>query len=369
MKKTWSINIFSRVKHHHTLLCQNIGKRSARAISLSIIGIFVLGSFFTFAEVGYKAEAYVPTYSLYKNAVVRLTTSSNEALPYAQTDDNSHYLIGKTYRFTVTNTSHATLPSASEQKGVKDINFGATAAYLPGIHLDMAFTINARREQGTHNTFINALLNNDDLSYIQEENQCPPSEIENSLLVFSHRHASSSPVLSLFATPSHYQSLATRYGNKYNLPPDLIMAIMKTESNFNPHAVSSQQAIGLMQVVPTTAGEEVYSYLYGYAATPSTETLFHPENNILYGTTYLHLLNKRYFHKITNETSRQLCMIAAYNGGPGAVLRVFSNNMDTAAKRINAMTPDEVYTALSTGMPFAESRHYIDLVLRHVRNF
>ncbi|MFC1814544.1 murein transglycosylase domain-containing protein [Thermodesulfobacteriota bacterium] len=101
-----------------------------------------------------------------------------------------------------------------------------------------------------------------------------------------------------------------------------LYAIMKTESDFNPYALSHAPAFGLMQIVPATAGRDVSIYLEKEGL-PSDKFLFNPENNIKYGATYLHLLNYKYFKEINNPVSREYCVIAAYNTGAGNVLRTF----------------------------------------------
>ena len=171
------------------------------------------------------------------------------------------------------------------------------------------------------------------------------------------------------AQAGKYRDFVKRYAEKYNLASSLVLAIMHTESNFNPFAVSSRSAVGLMQVVPDTAGNEVYRYLMGTQGSPSIETLFSPEHNIRYGATYLHLLGQRYFGRVQNPSSRQMCMIAAYNGGPGAVLRLFAPEQDEALEKINSLTPSEVYAALTTEMPSEETRRYVEIVLARIRDY
>ncbi len=168
---------------------------------------------------------------------------------------------------------------------------------------------------------------------------------------------------------AQYARIVEVYAQKYNISQALIFAIMHTESNFNPYAVSRSNALGLMQVVPETAGEEVHNYLTGTRAVPSSQTLLTPDHNIRYGATYLHILSKNYFSAINNNTSRYLCMIAAYNGGPGAVLRVFDAQQSVAIAKINAMTSDEVHATLTAKMPSAESRKYVNVVLSHYYNY
>jgi membrane-bound lytic murein transglycosylase C len=171
------------------------------------------------------------------------------------------------------------------------------------------------------------------------------------------------------ANAGRYQGYISLYAEKYDLAAALMLAIMHTESNFNPFAVSPNQAVGLMQIVPDTAGNEVYRYLMGTHGTPSVETLFSPEFNIKYGATYLHLLGRRYFAGVINTASRQLCVIAAYNGGPNAVLRMFDPDPELALERINSLTAKEVYSALTTGMPSEETRRYVEIVMARLKDY
>ena len=168
---------------------------------------------------------------------------------------------------------------------------------------------------------------------------------------------------------SYYRKYVDYYAVKYKLDAPLIMAIMHTESNFNPFAVSKSNALGLMQIVPETAGVDVYAYLTGKRGRPSQATLLEAEYNIQYGITYLHLLNSTHFRQILDTASREMCVIAAYNGGPGAVLRVFDDDKEVAFATINSMAPDEVYEALTSKMPSLESRRYVETVLGHMKNY
>jgi membrane-bound lytic murein transglycosylase C len=161
------------------------------------------------------------------------------------------------------------------------------------------------------------------------------------------------------------EARAARYGVSRNL----IFAIIKTESDFNPFAVSSAPAFGLMQIVPESAGSDVHEFLHGGKGRPGRDFLFVPENNILYGTAYLHLLENRYLSGIHDPVSREYMTIAAYNTGPGNALRVFSRNRDRAKAAVNSMSPMEVYGRLKTGLPYAETRRYLDKVLAAKKDF
>ncbi|SBV97901.1 exported hypothetical protein [uncultured delta proteobacterium] len=164
----------------------------------------------------------------------------------------------------------------------------------------------------------------------------------------------------------HIEHAAKRFG----LSARLIYAIMRTESAFNPFAVSNAGALGLMQVVPDSAGGEVQAYLTGKVGKPTISMLFDPKNNIEYGSAYLHLLATRYFAGVTNATSRELCMIAGYNAGPRAVFRAFgTNDADAAVNAINALSPDELFTKLSRQMPAEETRQYVGKVIAALNSY
>ena len=55
--------------------------------------------------------------------------------------------------------------------------------------------------------------------------------------------------------PIEYSEYVYKYSKEYNVDPILVFAIIKAESNFNPDVVSSSKAIGLMQLMDTTAEE------------------------------------------------------------------------------------------------------------------
>ena len=94
-------------------------------------------------------------------------------------------------------------------------------------------------------------------------------------------------------------------GQRYELPPDLILAIIFTESRFDVAAESEKGAIGLMQLMPATASalaDELEVEWKGQ------QLLIDPEINILLGSFYLRQLLHRF-----NDLSTAL---AAYNVGP-----------------------------------------------------
>jgi len=166
-----------------------------------------------------------------------------------------------------------------------------------------------------------------------------------------------------------YRQLVTSAAKRFDVSQNLIYAIMKVESDFNPFAISSAMAVGLMQVVPATAGSDVYQYLHGKKGQPASKDLFVASTNITYGSAYLHLLGTRFLKGVTNPVSREYCMIAGYNGGAGTVLRTFDKDRKKAAQTINSLSPGEVYTTLRTDTPYAETRRYLGKVLEAKKQF
>jgi len=88
----------------------------------------------------------------------------------------------------------------------------------------------------------------------------------------------------------------------YQIPEELIRAVIFVESGFNPRAVSSANAKGLMQLVPATAQRM------------QVEDIFDPRQNIFGGTRYLRILANLFNGDLT-------LTVAAYNAGEAAVLR------------------------------------------------
>ncbi len=98
-----------------------------------------------------------------------------------------------------------------------------------------------------------------------------------------------------------YGSIIYREARKNNLPPELVAAMVHTESDFRRDLVSHKSAQGLMQIVPETAR------LLGI------RDPFDPEQNIAAGT--------KYFRYLLNRFNNETIALAAYNAGEGNVAR------------------------------------------------
>ena len=167
-----------------------------------------------------------------------------------------------------------------------------------------------------------------------------------------------------------YSQYVIAAANRYNLPPALIYGIIETESSFNPYAVSPANAYGLMQVVPATAGKDVYNLVKKKSGQPTKEVLFSPEHNIDIGSAYLYILQTRYLVKVTNKVSQEYSMISAYNGGTGNVLKAFDpNNRTTAMTKLNQTSSSGVYKILRYDHPRDESRYYLEKVTKAKKNY
>lgn len=173
---------------------------------------------------------------------------------------------------------------------------------------------------------------------------------------------------SLRRQAERYRPYVEKYAAQYNLSPDLIYAIIYTESDFDPDLISNRSAHGLMQVVPQTAGGEVHRWL-GREGRPSRSLLLQPETNIKYGTAYMHLLHTRYLNAVTDPQSREYCAIAAYNIGTAGMLRAFGTSHAQAFAAINAMSSDEVLQTLLKKLSSRETKAFLAKVLKSRERF
>jgi len=130
--------------------------------------------------------------------------------------------------------------------------------------------------------------------------------------------------------PLHYGSIVRGHAHNYDLEPALIAAVIYQESKFHADAKSDSGAIGLMQLLPSTAHGIA---LHTGGSKFRTDDLYNPEINVRYGAWYLRHLLDKYGDERT--------ALAAYNAG--------QDNVDR-------------WRARGEGIAFAETRAYVDRV-------
>lgn len=134
--------------------------------------------------------------------------------------------------------------------------------------------------------------------------------------------------------PTQYSEYVEKYSQMYNVPREVIYAIIKNESDFDPDAVSSKGAMGLMQLMP-----ETFEWICGKAEIPyDGEKITDPETNIRCGAYYLSFCYDQFLIWDT--------VYAAYNAGHGQVREWLKD--DEVSKNGHL-----------TNIPFAETEAYV----------
>lgn len=162
-----------------------------------------------------------------------------------------------------------------------------------------------------------------------------------------------------------YEDDIASFSTSFDIPVSVILAIIETESSFNPRAVSAVPAFGLMQLVPKTAGVDAYNLVYGSKKVVTPSYLFDQRNNLELGAAYFHILTNRYLKHIDNDLSRFYCAVASYNTGVGNLARTFTGNksISEAVTKINAMTPEQVYGYLLENLSASETKNYLKKIV------
>ena len=140
--------------------------------------------------------------------------------------------------------------------------------------------------------------------------------------------------------PQKYSEYVEKYAKESNIEKELIYAMIKAESHFKEDAISNKEAIGLMQILESTA-QEVAQELEKEV---TKEEILNPETNIQLGTKYLSKLIEKY----GNTT----IAVAAYNAGIG--------NVDSW---IEEGTIKKDGTDIEN-IPFKETNNYVRQILR-----
>lgn len=146
-------------------------------------------------------------------------------------------------------------------------------------------------------------------------------------------------IIKKYIYPYNYSEIVNEFSYKYNLDPFLVLAVIKTESNFNEEAESVKGAKGLMQIMDST-GEWIADKIGVNNFSPNM--LYEPEINIEFGCWYL--------NNLLNEFEDLSLALAAYNGGSGNVTKwlndpEYSNDGESL-----------------TYIPFKETKKYVDRV-------
>ncbi len=145
--------------------------------------------------------------------------------------------------------------------------------------------------------------------------------------------------------PTTYSEYVYKYSEENGVDPLLTFAIIKAESNFDNNTVSHKGAIGLMQLMPTTA-EEIAQKMG--MPVESEDILYNPEKNIQIGVSY-------YKNLLTKYKYSYLVALAAYNAGIGNVDKWIS---DGIIKQDGSNIEN---------IPFKETNNYVRKIVRDYR--
>jgi len=135
--------------------------------------------------------------------------------------------------------------------------------------------------------------------------------------------------------PIKYNEYVVKYSEEYNVPQDLIYAVIRTESSFDEKANSSAGAVGLMQIMPDT-----FDWISKHMDESYAEgAIYQPESNIKCGTFYLSYLYEKFGNWDT--------ALAGYNAGHGRVAEWLSDTRYT----------DDGITLKN--IPYTETNNYV----------
>ena len=146
--------------------------------------------------------------------------------------------------------------------------------------------------------------------------------------------------------PVAYESTIRLCARLNDIPPAYVASVILAESNYDPEAVSSANAQGLMQLLPETgewiAGKLGEEYAEG--------CLFDPETNLRYGCWYLSFLMRRYGRDMR-------CASSAYHAGQGNVDKWLQNP---------AYSDDGLTLAT---IPYDSTNTYVQRILKYYEKY
>jgi soluble lytic murein transglycosylase len=155
--------------------------------------------------------------------------------------------------------------------------------------------------------------------------------------------------------PNNWKDIFVKEAARNNIQPRLLMSLTRQESAFNPRAVSTSNAAGLMQLIPPTA-REVAKKL-GYKSLDIPEDLFYPETNIPMGSFYITDMLKQYSNSVPFA-------LAAYNAGPARMNLWIKSRGDVQdlVTRPSSEPADEIWF---DELPWNETSFYVKAILRN----
>lgn len=148
--------------------------------------------------------------------------------------------------------------------------------------------------------------------------------------------------------PLNYWALIKQEAGRHKIDPYLIAGLIRQESVFNPQARSRANALGLMQIIPSTGRTVARQYgVGGGAFTPAD--LYNPAINIPIGTAYV--------AQLLGQFGRFEYVAASYNGGPTRV-----------ARWLRELPTSEIEDWVDA-IPISETRLYVQGVYRNARQY
>ncbi len=170
---------------------------------------------------------------------------------------------------------------------------------------------------------------------------------------------------------SHYLPTVFKMCEKFKVDVPLALAIIETESSFNPKAYNRHgNAYGLMQIVPKYAGVTMNKYIHNKKKPPTSKQLFDADFNAEMGIGYLHWIAEKKWPKVKNKRNLYYAVTCSFNGGWGTIYKAMTGRMnkigqkrwDKMMKDLNEMDSEKLYKKLRKDVPWEETRHYLKKV-------